>query len=306
MSSVNKTIEQLHYLRLRIGNIRQVLEIISLRVESQPIPFYAPLSENPECEPVALFPMTIQPTQMNNFIVELSSEYFMEMSAKEVEKRLNDKIKELEKQEKELEDTLKKTSDRVKELVREHVKKTSEEAQKELEGDVRNITEFMTEEEYQEMKKKPKEQRQISKIDYQAEYKRIAELVKEEEELEKQGRLEYFDAHTSKRVNDSIPLSEFGEMPAVKSTIVERKKDNNEMKETKQTKEIKEINECKEKKEIKETTPIGNNAFTGGIGERKKTVKKQTMRRSELEQQDTIEGQPQKKVSLFKQRMGKK
>ena len=61
--------------------------------------------------------MTIQPVNLNNFIVELSSEYYLEMSAKEVEKRLNDKIKELEKQEKELEDTL---------------KNHSEEAQKEL------------------------------------------------------------------------------------------------------------------------------------------------------------------------------
>ena len=294
MNSINKTIEELHYLRLKIGNIRQVLEIISLRVESQPIPFYAPLAENPDCEPVALFPMTIQPVNLNNFIVELSSEYYLEMSAKEVEKRLNDKIKELEKQEKMLEDTL---------------KNHSEEAQKELEGDVRNITEFMTDEEYEKMKQKPKEKNQPRKIDYEAERKQMEIWAKEEEELEKAGKLTYFDLRSSRRNVDEIPMTEFTEMPAVKSTIVERKKENKEknqlkeMKDNKSKQEMKEeANEIKEKKE----SVIGG-AFTGGIGERKKTVKKQTTKqKTEIEQKDGLDGVKQKKVSLFKQRMGNK
>ena len=96
----NKAIEELHYLRLRIGNIKQVLEVLSLRLESQPIPFYSPLSESPDCEPVALFPMMIKPTEMNNVVVQLNDEYFIQMSAKEAERHLTQKIKELEEKEK--------------------------------------------------------------------------------------------------------------------------------------------------------------------------------------------------------------
>ena len=149
----------------------------------------------------------------------------------------------------------------------EKLKKVSEEAQNELEGDVRNITEFMTEEEYQQMKRKEKEKKVVSKkIDYEKEKQRLHELELLEAELERSGKLEFIHQEDLYKESEEIPETEFVEMPALKSTITERKKEN-----------INKPSIQKEKKEHKKS----------------------------IQHEDSLDENPPKKVSLFKQRMKK-
>ncbi|KAL7721672.1 Uncharacterized protein QTN25_001329 [Entamoeba marina] len=196
----------LHKTRLHIGHIRQVLEIISLRTESNPIPMYAPISALRNHDPVALLPATISPQNLNTMTVQLNDEYFIELSAKETELRLNEKIKELEKEE---------------EVLVKQLKSESEKAQNELEGDVRNITEYMTEAEYEEMMKSYKPNKGKIEVDWEKEkefWKKSQEL---ENKLESLGKLEFVDS--IHQTVEEIQENEWSDLPAIKPQIMERK-----------------------------------------------------------------------------------
>ncbi|EAL45304.1 hypothetical protein EHI8A_092740 [Entamoeba histolytica HM-1:IMSS-B] len=256
---MTETLTQLHKTRIEMGSLRQVLEIISLRTETAPIPMQVPLAVDSSNEPVALFPVTVDPMKLNTFVVQLSDEYYLEMTAKEVERRLNEKIKNLEAKEKTLLDK---------------IKNTTNEAKHNIEGDVRNITEFITEEEYQQMQQKKRPVQKTKEVDYQKEREYINELASLERELERSGKLEYVEKVGTTEEIEEIPESEFSEMPGVKATIVERKKDK--------------------KQPTHEEKPNIPLTKSNDIVERKKEKKNLSQ-----------DNNPPKRVSLFKQRMGK-
>ncbi|ELP87784.1 hypothetical protein EIN_411370 [Entamoeba invadens IP1] len=251
----------LHNIRLQIGTVQQVLEVITLRTETAPIPMYAPISSVPEIEPAALIPVTVQPTELNNLLVQLSDEYFVQLTAKETEELLNKKIKTLQLEEEKL------------------VAKMKEDAKTALEtvsGDVRNISEFITEDEYQKMKQnRPVEK--TPNIDWAKEKARWDQAVSVEKDLESQGKLQFINKIPEDMTINEIRPEEL-ETPAVKNTIVEHKKSKQSP-----TQHVQKV--------VSQPTEIDN---VDGIVVRKKGTK----------DHDQTNQKP-KKVSLFKQRQNK-
>ena len=137
--NAQQQLTELHKLRLKIGTLKQVIELLTFNSETQPVSMFAPIAAEEGLEPVALLPVQVKPESFNNIIYKLNDEYYVNFSVKETSLHLKERLIEYEAQEKYLENTLKQLSMKAKN------KLTNNEG-------VRNISEYMSEEEYQAIK----------------------------------------------------------------------------------------------------------------------------------------------------------